>query len=386
MENGADREKIERIRQAVEARAKERATKLEQEAKVDKDKGSGGGSSKGPGGFGTDKVDSNLIEECLNANELGDGILYSVLNEGKYVYNKSSREWLRWTGHHWELDVMESSLAAVEDVCRAYLREAVNIVQKIAKASEGGDQDAKQQIAQLEKTQKWIYKRVYSLRADTRRNSCLKFAHSNPVKSLSIKGDELDQNPWLLACKNGVIDLRTGELRPGRPEDYLLKAAPTEWKGINGPAPTWEQALFEIFDGDESIIKYLQRLFGYAITGLTREHVFPILYGKGRNGKGTIVEAICHVLGPLAGSIQSEMLLDQGRVRSSAGPSPDVMALRGLRLAFASETDEGRRFSTARVKWLVGGDTLVGRLPHDKHEIRFRPTHTLFLLQTICPE
>jgi putative DNA primase/helicase len=79
------------------------------------------------------------------------------------------------------------------------------------------------------------------------------------------------------------------------------------------------------------------------------------------------------------------MLLDQGRARNSAGPSPDIMGLRGLRIAFASETDEDRKFSPSRVKWLTGGDQLVGRHPHDKYEIRFDPTHTLILLTNHKP-
>lgn len=395
--------KIEKIRKITEARAKERAAKFQEaaseaaseipqtrddirkavEAKRQKLLKKFG--EKPPSGGGSGKVDSKFIEECLNANELGDGILYAMLHEGKYIYNKSSKEWLRWAGHHWEIDVMDSALAAVENVCNEYLKEALNIVQKIASTSKSDEAEAKQRISQLEKTQKRIYKRVYSLRADARRNSCLKFAHSNSVKPLAIKGNELDQDPWLLPCANGVVDLKTGELRPGRPQDYMLKASPIKWKGINQLAPTWEQALFEIFDGDESIIKYLQRLLGYAVTGLTREHVFPILHGKGRNGKSTIVDAICHVLGPLAGPIPAEMLLDQGKVRSSAGPSPDIADLQGLRIAFASETDRGRRFSLSRVKWLVGGDMLVARLPHDKRPVRFRPTHTLFLLTNNLP-
>jgi putative DNA primase/helicase len=37
------------------------------------------------------------------------------------------------------------------------------------------------------------------------------------------------------------------------------------------------------------------------------------------------------------------------------------------------------------VKWLTGGDTLVGRHPHDKYEIRFNPTHTLILLTNHKP-
>jgi putative DNA primase/helicase len=61
------------------------------------------------------------------------------------------------------------------------------------------------------------------------------------------------------------------------------------------------------------------------------------------------------------------------------------LALRGLRIAFASETDEGRRFSSSRVKWLSGSDSLVGRSPHAKHETIFNPTHKLFLLTNNKP-
>jgi putative DNA primase/helicase len=90
----------------------------------------------------------------------------------------------------------------------------------------------------------------------------------------------------------------------------------------------------------------------------------------------TIME---YILGSLAGTVQSEMLLGQKMERSAAAVSPDIMNLRGLRLANASETDDGRRFSSSKVKWLSGGDTLQGRWPYDKRMTDFAPTHTLFL-------
>ena len=61
------------------------------------------------------------------------------------------------------------------------------------------------------------------------------------------------------------------------------------------------------------------------------------------------------------------------------------MALRGQRLAFASETDEGRKFSPSRVKWFSGGDRLTGRNGYDKRMITFTPTHMLFLLTNHKP-
>jgi putative DNA primase/helicase len=191
----------------------------------------------------------------------------------------------------------------------------------------------------------------------------------------------------LFACANGVIDLETGVLRPGRPEDLITLASPAEFKGIDCPAPIWERTLTEIFAGQEIIIPYLQRLFGYAMTGSVREKVFPLFYGAtGWNGRSLIIETVNHVMGSMAGSIQSEMLLSQRFAKSSAAPSPDIIALKGLRMAFASEIDEGQKFSAAKIKWLTGKDELIGRSPHDKYSTRFDPTHKLFLMTNTQPE
>ena len=92
-----------------------------------------------------------------------------------------------------------------------------------------------------------------------------------------------------------------------------------------------------------------------------------------------MIETLQRVLGPLASPVPAELLLDQGKVSNPAGPSPHLMALRGLRLAFCSETDQGRRFSAARVKWLSGGDSLTGRHPHDRTPTTFEPSHLLCL-------
>ncbi|MFC1614338.1 phage/plasmid primase, P4 family, partial [Gemmatimonadota bacterium] len=86
-----------------------------------------------------------------------------------------------------------------------------------------------------------------------------------------------------------------------------------------------------------------------------------------------------------AGPLQSEMLLEQSFSRSSNSPSPDIMSLQGLRVAWASETNDGRSLNSGKVKLLVGGDTLVGRRPYAKREIKFKPSHTLFLLTNRKP-
>ena len=347
---------VEEMRQKVERRAEKWTEQF-----------AGGGSGGGD-------VSSYFVLDCLQANELGDGILYATLHEGRFLFNKSSKEWLIWSGNFWRRDILDESLAAVENVVERYLEEARNLVSKISDANKEKNEAL---ATNLQRQQQSIYKRVKRLRTNYGREQCLKMSHTNRVKSLSISGEEFDIKPMLLAVQNGVIDLRTGDLHPGRPEDYISKACNVEYLGIDYPCPVWDQMLVEIFRGDDQIISFLRRLFGYAITGLSVEHFFPIFWGRGRNGKGTIIEAIKCIMGPLATPIPTEMLLDQWRPRGSTGPSPDIMALHGLRLAFAQESDEGRKISPSRIKWLTGGDTLVGRNPYDKYPIEFQPTHTL---------
>jgi putative DNA primase/helicase len=326
------------------------------------------------------EITSRFILDCLHANELGDAQLYIMINRGKRLYNQTSGEWMRWAGHHWEIDRGSAdALSAIEGVVWHYLQEAKNLVDKIAK--EENTEVKNKLIGQ----QKAIYRRVERLRSVHGCNNCLKFT-THCHDRLVTTNEELDQDPWALPTPTGVCDLIRGDLFPGRPEDKLFNASPTFLNNINEPTPPiWNQALLDMMDGKQDMVDFIQRLLGYSISGMTSEHILPVFYGKGRNGKSLIVETIRYIMGPLAAPIRAEMLLDQSFMKSSSGPSPDIMALKGLRIAFANETDAGRRISSSQVKLLTGGDTLVGRNPHDRYETRFNPTHTLFLLTNNRP-
>ncbi len=325
------------------------------------------------------EISSQFINNCLGANELGDAQLYIFLYRGKRLFNQTSGEWMMWAGHHWDIDRGSSdAMAAVEGVACEYLKEARSLVDKIEKEV---DSEAKRRMIER---QKQIYRRVDRLRSVRGSSNCLSFS-TKCYDRLITTSDEFDKKPWLIGFNNGVVDLQTGELSPGNPSDMISSACPHDWAGIEEPCPIWDQALLDIMAGNQEMVDFLQRLFGYSITGLSMEHIMPVLWGKGRNGKSLIVETIRYVMGPMVSPIRSEMLLDQSFMKSSSGPSPDIMSLKGLRIAFASETDEGRKISPSQVKLLTGADTMVARNPHDKYETRFSPTHTLFLLTNNRP-
>jgi putative DNA primase/helicase len=319
--------------------------------------------------------------KALERNEDGDAELFRNIFEKNLRYDHAEEEWYRWEDHHWRMDVLKNVLRDIEDVIKIYEKEKERVAKLCAEAIAEGDKNA---IKKWTRTLNELRGRIRALRTRARKKNVLALAACGPP--LGVTGEEWDNHPWLLPCANGVINLRTGDLHDGSREDFIKTVAPTTWEGISEEAPLWKQFLLEVFNRHGKLISYIQRLLGMALVGEVKEHIFPIFWGKGRNGKGTLLETIAHVLGPLAGPVQGEMLLSQNWTRSSAAPSADIMALKGRRLAWASETEEGRELNISKVKWLVGGDTLAGRPPFGKRVIEFKPTHTLFLLTNNKPK
>lgn len=197
-----------------------------------------------------------------------------------------------------------------------------------------------------------------------------------------IQSTQWDSNPYLLGTRTGVVDLKTGQLKPAKPSDYIKSISPTPFLGLEIKAPRWELFLNEIFDGDSDLVSFMQRLLGYSCSALTVEHTFPILCGLGRNGKSLLIKIVQHVLGKdLAGPVPAEILLDAGKNPNQA--SPHLMALQYLRIAFCNETNEGV-LNSGQVKSLSGGDVLVGR-PLYGDVVTFEPRHKLFLVTNVKP-
>ncbi len=359
----------EKITDLDEIRRKVNPRKEEEENRL------GGGAPPSP-----PELTNAEIERFLNANELGDGELYHRRNRDEVLHNKSEARWYVWQGHHYQLDIMDRSKALVENVCCAYGQLLNSVCTAINAAAEAGEKPTHAQI----KLRAKLTERIKRLRSTTGVAHCLEFAASKE-DPMAISGEEMDCKPFKLPCPNAVVNLKTGRGAPGRRDDYLVRACRSEWLGLDAPRPKWEAALEQIFLGKQDVIRFFKRVLGLALIGEVIEHAIIILWGAGANGKSLIMETISHVLGDLAGTIPTEMLLNQGRVRNSAGPSPDMASLRGRRVIIGHETDEGTRWADGRVKQLTGGDRITYRSPHDKYMQSFVPSHTLFLLTNNRP-
>lgn len=190
---------------------------------------------------------------------------------------------------------------------------------------------------------------------------------------LQLDPEKLDADPMLLNCPNGVLDLRTGKLRPHRREDFMTKVAAAAFDP-SATAPRFERFLRECMDGDEGLVDYLLRFCGYCLTGDVSEHVMGLWSGGGRNGKSTLLNVLQQIMGDYARTIDSALLVDGRGSHHSTGQTD----LRGLRLACCSEVPEGRPFNEALVKKLTGGDMITARRMRQDN-ISFMPTHKLVL-------
>lgn len=192
---------------------------------------------------------------------------------------------------------------------------------------------------------------------------------------------EYDADPMLLGVANGVLDLRAGALIPLTPEVLVTKRAGALFDPT-ATCPNWDAFLEEVLP-DATVRGFLRRWAGYCLTGLTDAQIWTFLYGTGANGKSVFIEAIQHLMGEYARRIPTAMLMSNTSLSSQAA-NPDVLLLKGTRFAFATETEEGQRLASARVKEMSGGDTLTGRPLYGSY-ISFRPTHKLAVVGNHMP-
>ena len=191
-----------------------------------------------------------------------------------------------------------------------------------------------------------------------------------------IRADVLDADPFDLNTPAGIVDLKTGEIRPHDRGAFCTKmtaVAPGE------PSDFFDQFLEFIACGDPGLMGFLQQMAGMALIGGVYQEGIVIAYGSGRNGKSSFFNALASALGDYAGSIDVSALTTE---RQNRGAS--LATLRGKRLVITGELEEGARLSVSTLKRLASTDDLVieekFRAPETIH-----PTHTLCLFSNHLP-
>ena len=267
------------------------------------------------------------------------------------------KKWLVWDGTRWCVD----SGGMMID------RLAVSVIAEIYReASDASDKSERRKIAAWAKT--------------SESNNRIRAMIDRTKSRVSMTVEQLDSGGWLFNCINGTLNLKSGILQSHNRNDYLTKITYVKYDPA-ADAPIFTAFLERAMQGNQDMIRFLQRAIGYSMTGDTGEECLFFIYGEGRNGKTKFLESLGRIFGDYSSWASSDSFMEQkygNTVRN------DLAALAGVRFAPTEETADGKALSEAMVKKLTGGGAIQARFLYSDF-FEFAPQFKIWLASNNKP-
>ena len=357
--------------------------------------------------FGLESNDPRFYdyEEVRLDSSLGTDHYYS-LELINYVgqdlrWCEDKEKWLVWTGKYWadknhlvfhKLQQLASVFKAQQFFCAEEIKELEAEIKSKEADKEPNSDDNKKSKSDEEKSlseeELLLVQLHYRLgRLATRANKFSNLSRHRSVleyskPQLAISSIDLDMDKHLLNCHNYTVDLRTGEQREHRKDDYITKIIDHNYDP-QAKADKWRKFISQVMGNDAEMVDYIQRIMGYSVNGSTDEQCLFIFYGAGSNGKSSLAETCMRVLGNYSRTVADDFF----SLRPNREHPTEIAVLDGSRLVLGSES-QGSKNSTldeGKVKRLTGGDTLIGRFMN-KDQFEFESTQTFILMVNNKPE
>ncbi|HOG03885.1 MAG TPA: phage/plasmid primase, P4 family, partial [Accumulibacter sp.] len=260
--------------------------------------------------------------------DLGNAERFAAQHKGRLLFDVRCNAWRVWDGKRWRLDTTGEAMRRAAQTVRNIYREA----------AAAADSKQREALANWAKS------------SESRMRLTALVALAQGL--LVIEPDQWDADPWALNVNNGMVDLRTGRLRPHNPADHCTRLAPVDF--IEGAThPVLDKVLKEAIPDPEER-DFTQRIFGYSLSGEKYEKAVAFVYGPKDTAKSTLVEPVMKALGEYAVTVEPEILMKRD-FSNGGGPSPEIARLDGARLVGTSETAEGQKLNSGLVKRISGG-------------------------------
>ena len=191
--------------------------------------------------------------------------------------------------------------------------------------------------------------------------------------------NELDTNPYLLCCSNGVFDFKEKVFRAGVPEDYLSQSTNINYIKIEAEHAKIVDEITDFMSKlfpEESLREYMWDHLASCLMGTSTNQTFNMYIGKGSNGKSVLIDLMSKVLGDYKGEVPITLITTKrGQVGAA---SPELVSLKGKRMAVMQEPDENAQINEGIMKELTSGkDPIKGRGLYQATEVRFLPQFNL---------
>jgi putative DNA primase/helicase len=256
--------------------------------------------------------------------------------DSRWRYNEDEGYWLQWVGTHWAKKQTPEFLDAIGKFA-AIFADAFARIQQITNA-EALKLQSQRTVGALERI-------------------------CRSLPSFLARAGLFDADPFLLGTPGGTVDLRTGNMKPASPDDYITVLTPITPAPPGTPlGPRFLKFIHDITGNDEDFIKTLQMWFGISATGTSRDQRILFLYGPGGNGKGVLLRTVSGLLGEHAVNAPRDLLM----VEKYSKHTTHMIDVLKARMAIATEVDDDATWDVALVKDLTGGDSVsVQKMRHD---------------------
>lgn len=257
---------------------------------------------------------------------------------GEIRYSYVRKKWYYWTGKVWALDDT-GEVKKYTDLVLADMK---------AQAFEIDDEEEREKFLKF----------VNTCGNSTRKNAMV--TETQHLDGIPVLPDQMDAYQEYLNVQNGIVNLRNGELMPHVPEFMMTKMCLSEYDVSDKKPVRWLKFLDEVCNGDQELVRYLQKCVGYSLTGSNREQCAFFLYGIGNNGKSTFLDTLSDMLGNYAANAQPDTLMTK-RNDNGGGANSDIARLKSIRFVTTEEPSEGVRLNEGLVKQLTGGGKVTCR-------------------------
>lgn len=192
---------------------------------------------------------------------------------------------------------------------------------------------------------------------------CAAVALASADPRVRISALDIDRDPNLLGALNGVVNLADGTFHRFNREEMVTRRIACCYDP-EAECPSFMQFIEEV-QPDPEVRAYLQRLWGYSLSGHCGDHVVAFNFGGGANGKSTALDQMLLEIGGNYGAKISQALI----YKRAVGPNPEIELARldGVRFALGEENSENGSLNEDILKNLTGGDTIPARHPYGRH-------------------
>jgi phage/plasmid-associated DNA primase len=335
------------------------------------------------------------FEHTVKNTDVGFAKVFTMLYKNRYVYDPETQCFYYYDGNVWQCDKKGEFTDTI-------------IASKLASCMDDHIRELEEEIDREESRQKQNKQLISSIRKRIKNCDDQRKRLTNGVSRVKmfVKIHMTDkyfskkiEHPGKMAAFNGLIDLKTLDISPFNPKDYITdkgkfayykcSCKPGECMirdddgniQCNSIIAKQMQKLDDIIreimgcdcENNDSTLKYGTDLYyhfmwciGYGLSGQGNKKYLMYCHSPANSGKSLVLEAITEILPQYFGVVPKGALF--GR-KSANGPTPELVLIIGKRAGFCDEVGKDDHFDDRNTKALTGRSKVEWRKMGGEYQV-----------------